>query len=204
MEECFRLRFAELVPDLPPGAVELVRSARDAWMAEGKTGGMRVFTTAAGQLRIREGLHESRHPDTGAFWSLHLPSNPPGALEFKWTTGTAWAPDYVGVTAAPLQWTPPAALAVAASTSAYANVDEAAEDLEIALATAERVFLPSPGQLLRQQPPTHPKGYHALRSALTRDLIDVTVTDKPLSTLPLPTSVLLPQGTMVTVPLSIA
>ena len=26
MEECFRLRFAELVPDLPKGAVELVRS----------------------------------------------------------------------------------------------------------------------------------------------------------------------------------
>eukprot|EP00961_Rhodomonas_salina_P101942 1371481-Rhodomonas_salina.1 len=88
MEECFCLWFAELVPDLPPGAVELVRSARDAWMAEGKTGGMRVFTTADGQLRIREGLHESRHPDTGAFWSLHLPSNPPGVLEFKWTTGT--------------------------------------------------------------------------------------------------------------------
>ena len=170
MEECFRRRFAELVPDLLPGAVELVRSARDAWMAEGKNGGIRVYTTAAGQLRLREGLHESKHPDTGESWSLHLPSNPPGVLEYKWTTGAVWAPDGQGVAATQLQWAPPPALAATATSSSYVSVDEAAEDLELALATAERICLPNPGQLLRQQPQVHPKGYSTLRQALTRDL----------------------------------
>eukprot|EP00961_Rhodomonas_salina_P246378 3329050-Rhodomonas_salina.1 len=54
---------------------------------------MRIYTSAAGQLRIRSGLHDSKHPDTGAFWSLDLESNPPGALEFQWTTGETWSPD---------------------------------------------------------------------------------------------------------------
>eukprot|EP00961_Rhodomonas_salina_P071659 962344-Rhodomonas_salina.1 len=164
------VRFAELVPDLLPGAVKLVLSASDAWMAEGKNGSIRVYTTAAGQLHLREGLHENKHPDTGASWSLHLPSNPPGVLEYKWTTGTVWAPEGQWAAAAQLQWAPPAALAVAATSSSYASVDEAAEDLEIALAMAERVCLPNQGQLLRQQPQVHPKGYSTLHQALTRDL----------------------------------
>lgn len=168
MEECFRLRFLELVPDLPRGSVELARSSRDAWMAEGKTGGMRIYTTAAGQLRIKEGLHESKHPDTGAFWSLLLPSNPPGSLEFKWTTGSIWAPDAHG--SSQLQWAPHAALAVTASVTAYNTADEAAADLETALLASERVCLPAEGQTVCEQTAAHPKGYHTLRQALSRDL----------------------------------
>mgnify|MGYP003683774413 CR=1 FL=1 len=168
MEECFRRRFIELVPDLPPGSVELVRSSRDAWAAEGKNGGMRVYTTSAGQLRIREGLHDSKHPDTGAFWSLSLPSNPPGSLEFKWTTGAVWAPDSSSLVQ--LQWAQQPALAVTASSAAYNSVEEAAEDLETSLLACERICLPAEGQSVRQQTAAHPQGYRTLRQALSSDL----------------------------------
>eukprot|EP00961_Rhodomonas_salina_P273358 3693735-Rhodomonas_salina.1 len=173
MEECFRLRLSELVPDLPRGSVELVRSSRGAWMADGKTGGMRVYTTAAGQLRIWKGLHESKHPDTSAFWSLDMPSNPPCALDFKWTTGSTWTPDTSGP--AQLQWAPPAALAVVAVSTVYGSIDEAADDLEAALVACERVCLPASGQTLQSQAMAHPRCFHTLRQALPNALpSDVT------------------------------
>eukprot|EP00961_Rhodomonas_salina_P097190 1307139-Rhodomonas_salina.2 len=67
----------------------------------------------------------------GAFWSLHLPSNPQGSLEFKWITGAVWTPDPTSVVQ--LQWAQPPALAVASSSTAYSSKEEAAEDLKTAL-----------------------------------------------------------------------